>query len=470
MNPTSLLSLGASGLRAAQAQLSTVGHNIANASVEGYSRQSVQARTAAGLYSGSGYFGRGVEVATVEREVSGFLTDQVAQTTAQAAGDQVRNQMLGQLESSIGTGEEGLGYAATQLFEAFGDVAAEPGDASARRVVLERADDLASMFRDTATRLQGLQSGVAQDLKNSVAEVNNLSQRIADLNDQIAATRGSAQPPNDLLDARDQLVKEVSRYVQVNRVEQDDGSLNLFVGGSQPLVVGSNAYRMKATPDAQDSSQMRLSLDVAGVSRQLDAGTLVGGRLAGLMQFQDEDLVAASNHLESMAAGVTEALNGQQAQGWSLRRDAAGDPVAGAALFTLGAGGASEMQLASGLHTDDIAASAQRADIASPRSNNENALALQALGSAAMVGSATFTDYFSQVVADVGVRVQTAERRADVSATLASDAQQQLGSVTGVNLDEEAAKLIHFQQSYQAAAKVLQVAQRVFDTLISLGS
>lgn len=469
MNPTSLLNLGASGMMAAQAQLSTTGHNIANASVEGYSRQTVRAETAAGLYSGSGYFGRGVEVQTVERQVSRFLTDQVAQTGSQAAADSVRKNMLGQLESSFGTGKQGLGYAATQLFNAFGDVAAEPADASARRVVLERSDDLASMFRSTAKSLDSLQSGVAQDLKNSVAEVNTLAQRIGDLNGQIAATRGSGQKPNDLLDARDQLVKELSGYVQVNRVEQDDGSLNLFVGGSQSLVVGTDAYQFKATPDATDTSKMRITLEADGISRQLDADIVGGGRLAGLLQFQDDDLTSAKSQLDAMAEGIATAINDQQAAGWSLKQDAAGLPVAGVALFTTGVNGAADLKLAAGLSTDDIAASAQDPAITSPRSNNANALKLQQLGDAAMVGTATFTDYFSQVVADVGVRVQTANSRADVSSKLASDAEQQLGSETGVNLDEEAANLIHFQQSYQAAAKVLQVAQKIFDTLISIG-
>jgi len=477
MNTTSLLNLGASGMMAAQAQLSTTGHNIANASVEGYSRQTVRAETAAGMYSGSGYFGRGVDVRTVERQVSSFLTDQVSQTSAQASADEVRKKMLGQLESSFGTGQQGIGYAATQLFNAFGDVAAQPADASARRVVLERSDDVASMFRSTASSLNSLQSGVTQDLKNSVQEVNSLAKHIGDLNGQIAATRGGGQKPNDLLDARDQLVKELSGYVQVNRVEQDDGSLNLFVGGSQSLVVGTNAYQFKAEPDPTNTSVTRVTLEADGVSRQLDANAVGGGRLGGLLEFQDSDLASARSQLDAMANSLSTEVNQLQSQGWSLKLDASGQPVAGAALFSTGKNGAADLKLAAGLSTDDIAASAQGGTVTSPRSNNTNALAFQKLGEKTLTFTladqskvdATFTDYFSQVVADVGVRVQTAGNRADVSSKLASDAQQQLGSETGVNLDEEAANLIHYQQSYQAAAKVLQVAQKIFDTLISIG-
>ena len=204
--------------------------------------------------------------------------------------------------------------------------------------------------------------------------------------------------------------------------------------------------------------------------RALDSDTLVGGRIAGLLAFQDGDLAAASDHLDTMANAISTAVNGQQQAGWSLRVDAGGAPVAGAALFAIDGNGASRMSLATGLTTDDIAASAQAASITSPRSNNQNALALQQLGSSAMVAGVSFTDYFSQVIADVGVRVQTAETRAEVSAGVAAQAQQELGSVTGVNLDEEAAKLIQYQQSYQAAAKVLQVAQKVFDTLLSMAN
>lgn len=469
MSSTSLLSLGASGLRAAQAQLATAGHNIANASVEGYSRQSVKTVTSQGMFSGSGYFGRGVEVQTVEREVNGFLTDQVSQTTSQASADEVRQKMLSQLESSFGTGEQGLGYTATQMFNAFGDVAAEPTDASARRVVIERAGDLASMFRSTASSLNGLQHGVTQDLKNSVAEVNNLAQRIADLNAQIAGTRGSAQQPNDLLDQRDQLIQDLSSYVQVNRVEQDDGSLNLFIGGSQTLVVGSDAYQLKAAPDAVDSSVTRVSIDVAGVSRNLDSGILVGGRLAGLLQFQDDDLASARSQLDTMANGIADLVNGQQAQGWTLRDDGAGGTTQGTDLFEVGSRGAATLKLSAGFGTDDIAAASLGSPASAARSSNGNALALQNLADSEQFAGSSFTDYFSQVVADVGVRVQTADARADVSSNLAADARQQLGAVTGVNLDEEAAKLLQYQQSYQAAAKVLQVAQKVFDTLMSLG-
>ncbi len=105
-----------------------------------------------------------------------------------------------------------------------------------------------------------------------------------------------------------------------------------------------------------------------------------------------------------------------------------------------------------------------------PASSNGNALAFAALRDAAFVGGETITDAYASVMAGVGVAVQSARTSADVSASVASNARERVAAETGVNLDEEAARLIQFQQSYQAAAKVLQVAQSVFDTLLQAAS
>jgi flagellar hook-associated protein 1 FlgK len=101
-----------------------------------------------------------------------------------------------------------------------------------------------------------------------------------------------------------------------------------------------------------------------------------------------------------------------------------------------------------------------------PATSNGNALALAALRDERFVGGETITDAYASVMAGVGVSVQSARTAAEVSGSVATQARERLSSQTGVNLDEEAARLIQFQQSYQAAAKVLQVAQSVFDTLL----
>ena len=141
MASTSLMTLGTQAVFAAYAQLQTTGNNIANANTPGYSRQSVELSTAGSDYNGSGYMGRGVTVATVSRASNMFLTQQAVATGSAAAADGTRSQMLSQLEKVFASGASGLGQAATQIFNAYADVAAAPADLSARQATLGRLED-----------------------------------------------------------------------------------------------------------------------------------------------------------------------------------------------------------------------------------------------------------------------------------------------------------------------------------------
>ncbi|MDP4299144.1 flagellar hook-associated protein FlgK [Leptothrix discophora] len=637
MSTTSLMNVGTRAMFAAQAQLQTTGHNISNANVAGYSRQETVLTTASGSYTGAGYFGRGVTVQTVTRAVDGFLTDRVAQTRSQASADSTRLDLLNRLEGSFGTGESGLGYAATQVFNAFSDVANSPADPSARQVVLARSEELASRFRASADQIESLQASTTLDVRNTVDTINGLARQIAKLNDNIAGAQGNGQSPNDLLDQRDQLIGELSQHVQVTRLEQDDGSLNLFIGGGQSLVLGNSAYQLTSQPDDFDPSRVRVGIQIGGIERRLDEGMLGGGTLTGLVRFQNQDLAHARDQLGLLAGTLAREVNRQQSFGLGL------DGQPGNALFRYGdanaipaktnavdgagnligaisltvtdsralqpseyelsvnpdgsydvlrrSDGATFANLADGATLDgytitgggvpgdrfllqpfSTAAQGLGVALADPRgiaaanpvnavaapantgtgtisaltieappagsyssfnvtfgaqnalggrdytltdsgggvlasgswsagtpirhdgiaikldgvpasgdtfaiqptlqasSSNGNALALEGLAHAAMAVGLTFTNQYAQALSGIGVRVQGAQAAADVSSAAADQAATELGARTGVNLDEEAARLMQYQQSYQAAAKVLQVAQKVFDTILSIAA
>lgn len=635
---TSLFSLGTRAMFANQAALQTIGHNIANASVAGYSRQQVEFATAGGQFGGAGYFGRGVDVATVTRAHDAFLTREAAFAQSLASMDAARAEQLSRLEAVFDTGESGIGHAAGQFLNALGDVAARPSDLAARQVVLARAEDFAARLRQAGGELDALQAGVTQDLGNAVAQVNSLAARIAKVNAEIVSVRGTGHSPNDLLDQRDRLVQELSGLVQVTTVQADDGSLGVFVAGGQRLVLGANAEKLALVPHAFDPQRVALAISESGLQRELPASLLAGGSIAGQLRFQDDDLVDARNRIGQIAAAVSSAVNGQQALGvdllssagspifaagaprvlpaqtnargpggaflasptlavtdarqlqasdYELRADPSGtpgawqltrlsdglvrtvadgdvvdgfrltlgapapaatdrfvlQPVARAAnemrrvlddprglaaaspvTATLGVGNTGTASIASLAAVSTALDPSRRASITFtndsgayawelrdaggalvgsgtgtwsptspialngfelrlggvpksgdtvtvsrtpfPAANNGNAQAMLALRDAALVGGANVTDAWAGAIADVGVRVQGAQGSADISAAVAADARARRESQAGVNLDEEAARLIQFQQGYQAAAKILQVAQSVFDTLL----
>ena len=545
MSATSLFSLGTKAMLASQAALATTGHNIANANVQGYSRQQAELATAVGQYHGSGYFGQGVDVTTVSRAHDAFLTREAASTRSLAAMDASRLQLLRELEAVFPGGEQGVGHAAGELLNAMVDLSAQPGDAATREVILARAQDVASRFAAAGAQLDALQQQVGDGLRGGVAQVNRLAANIAELNQRIAAAQGLGQPPNDLLDQRDQALSDLSQQLQISTVRADDGTVTVFAAGGQRLVMGASAQALALQQDRSDPS--RLALVAPGSGVVLAPGELGGGAIAGLLRFQNDDLVDGRTRLGQLAAALAGSVNLQQSLGLDLRSPpGSGAPIfadvvaaqavpdagnSGGATVTMTVVDARQLQAseyalradpggapgvwqvtrlsdgavhsisnvpgsdtvdglkitvgtspppaatdkfllqpvtraANGMRRvlDDIQGIA--AASSSPASNNGNALAYTALRSAALVGGSTLTDAYAAAMADIGVRVQSAASGAAISAAVATQAESARSAVSGVNLDEEAARLIHFQQSYQAAAKILQVAQAVFDTLL----
>ncbi len=636
MSVGSLLSVGTRAMAASQAALQTTGHNIANASVAGYSRQRAELSTATGQFTGGGFIGKGVDVTTVSRVHDQFLTREAATAASLAAMDGARSEQLQRLEQTFALGERGIGHAADEFLNALVDVASRPSEPTARQVVLSRAEDLASRLRAAGAHLDTLQRGIVEELGTTVTEVNGLAARIAQINGEIAKSNGSGHAPNDLLDERDRLIERMSSLVQVTTIAADDGSLNIFVAGGQRLVLGTKAEQLVVTADTYDAQRAAIGVLDAGTTRPLPAELFGGGRIAGLLRVQNDDLVAARNRLGQIAAAMAGAVNEQQALGldllqpagagapifaagapralsasgnardasgafianpqvaiadasalvasdYELRGDASGwqlvrlsdgvvrsvadgdtidgftlslgspapaatdrfllQPVARAAndmrrvldrpegiaaaapvtatfapanrgsasveslraaspsldptltanvAFTSDAGdygwqlvdgggvivasgsgtwtpgvpiaiNGFELKLAGVPRAGDTIAVAKTAF---PASNNGNAMALLALRDAGIVGGATVTDAWASALAEVGVRVQGARTGAEISSGVAVRAKAARDNGSGVNLDEEAARLIQYQQSYQAAAKILQVAQSVFDALL----
>ena len=639
MSVSALISIGTRALTANYAALQTTGNNIANASTPGYSRQSVELETAGSQASGSGFFGKGVNVATVTRAHDEFLTREAASTQSVAAADASRYDQLQRLEKVFGLGESGLGYAAGQLFSAFVDISNKPQDVSARQVVLARADDLALRFRSAGEQIDMQQAGVVQDTKIAVGAVNELTRQIAELNQRIANAMGIGHAPNDLLDQRDSAIAELGQYLQVTTIPASDGTVGVFAGGGQKLVLGTGVNKLMAQADPFDPARVRLGIEDNGRVRELGESTLTGGSLAGLMRFQNHDLVDARNLLGRMAAAIGAGVNQQQALGLDLRQPAgsgapifsvgaprvlpastnsssgssvaisvvqadrlqasdyelradpsgaagsylltrlsdgmqttiasgatvdgmriditppapgAGDrfllqPVSNAArdmhrvlddprgiaaagpvmaqagLANTGTATVASVQAASSTLNPALTASISFTDAnggfswslvdssgalpttsgtgqwtagqpivlngfelrlngvpaagdsvsvgktAFPASDNANANALLALRDRALVDGETATEAYASALADIGVRVQGAQHASRMSQSIAGAAHEAQTARSGVNLDEEAARLIQYQQSYQAAAKMLQVAQAVFDSLLEIG-
>ena len=656
----SLLNVGARALQANQAALQTTGHNIANVNTVGYSRQGVALQAVPGQNMGNGYIGKGVDVQSILRSHSDLLTRQATAASAVDASDAVRVERLRQLQDVFSGGATGLGSAISDMVNAFSGVVTAPTDLTARNVVLTRMDETAKRMRGASERIEDIAAAVGEQVQGSLKNANALAQSIAALNGQISQARGNGQPANDLLDQRDQLVRNLNQHIQTTQVAADDGSITLFVGSSQPLVMGSTAAQLSAA--AGTDGMLRLYFQqpgAAGAAIELREDMLGGGDVAGLMKFQNHDLAEGRNLLGRMALGISEALNTQnrlgltldgapggnlfapialpnalpgkgnpstaqmglsvgdpsklQASGYSVAFTAAAvgtvtrasdgvvmafggpaaslddvmageglklhngavpsaaflgaaandtfqlNPLQGAAAqlqalqfsprqlaaanpvnAKMGTANDGTLQLAglkatgqpTGLVlppsptlpattgggvtlTFDAGPPSQFAVTGSPVAASNitasytpgkpitidgweitlngapktgdtvtvgnakdaqygdwytrdagNASALLALRDAKLFDGAAMSDGFASAMAQVGTRTQSAQFAAALSSSMAANLERDRSAVSGVNLDEEAARLIQYQQAYQASAKMLQIAQNIFDNLL----
>lgn len=646
----SLLNVGSGALMANQIALQTIGNNIANVKTEGYSRQTVSMGTNFGQDNGYGYVGNGVSVSYIARNYSALLNRQSNTAGAIQAADLARASSLSQMQEAFSGGKSGLGAAMNEMLNGFSNVVNAPTDLTARNVVLTRMTELASRFKSAASSLDELEYTNKLQIQNGVTLVNSLASQVAELNGQISRSQAAGLMPNDLLDKRDQLVREMNQYVQTSQVDGAYGTINLFVGGSQALVLGASAGKLSVRESSEYPGSGQQSMYFTQPDSdpvELSSSMMGGGEVAGLLKFNNEDLAEGRNLLGRMAQVICTTLNAQQGNGLTLagtpggplfsqitemkgytsiagvtasvsfvdtQSSATPKPVLDATAYaasdykavfgdsgevhlvrlsdgltrsyadvaalsaetvdglqfnisasgakhetvlfkpfstaaaemkalvlapqdlavsnpiaaTISAGNKGSLQLSdlkvtgagipgvnspvditfavdpttsaitytssTGATGNYVAGQPLKIDgweitlTGTPHAGDKvtvdnakstalgdnwkrdagNASAFLALRDAKVFdGGTTLSDGFSTLIAQVGTRTQSAKLAADLSGSIANNIEAERTSISGVNLDEEAAKLLQYQQAYQASAKMLQISQSIFDSMLA---
>lgn len=633
---SSLLSIGITGLNAAQAGLVTTGHNISNASTDGYSRQTIVQTTQQPMFTGAGFFGQGTRVETVKRIYSEYLTQQVLSADTRRAQFDSYEAQISQIDNMLADTEVGLSPALQDFFKAVQDMSANPASIPARQSMISTGQSLVARFQYLDQRLTEIRDGVESELESSVVEINSYAQQIADINQRIvlAQANGTNQPANDLLDQRDVLISSLNALTRVSTIPESDGSVSVFIGSGQPLVVGTHPSQLAASPYASDPQRLGISLVTpSGSTVTIPENLLDGGKLGGLLAFRAEALDSAQNQLGLVALGLAESMNAQHRLGQDLNGNLGGDfftaptptvvpagtmtatvssvagltasdyqitnngggnftvlrlsdgqvvlnaaplpatldglsitagtlavgatatlqptryaardiaidgalandprliaaaapvvvnasltntgtgklsgltvnsvtglPLAGnitltfdAATNTFNVSGGTPASLAYNPATQASGASftLTSADLtfsfagtpadgdtftltatSAGVSDNRNAVLLGNLQLAKTMlgGTASYQSTYSQLVSEVGNKTREVQVNRDAQASLLDQATTMRDSVSSVNLDEEAANLIRYQQAYQAAAKVMTIASTLFDEVLAIGA
>lgn len=359
---SNVLNVGQSALLAAQIGISTTGHNIANASTPGYTRQVVIQSAAQAQNFGAGFLGQGTLVSGIQRQYSELLTTQVFNGQSTTGELSVYASQMSQIDNLLADTEAGLSPTLQSFFESVQAAAASPGDTPTRQTLLSNAQSLASRFQSLGNRLDEISQNVNSQLSSSVGLVNSYAKQISQLNIAIEnAQVADGNPANDLLDQRDQLISELSKQIKVNVVNQDGVRVNVFVGNGLPLVVGKQTYALSAINSPTDPTRLELAIATnSGGTAILGSSSISGGAIGGLVQFREESLDNIRSQLGMVAVGLAETFNAQHAQAL----DGSGAP--GGAFFTAGA----PLSNASANNTGNAEVSTQISNVAALTGSN----------------------------------------------------------------------------------------------------
>ncbi|MDJ0911164.1 MAG: flagellar hook-associated protein FlgK [Woeseiaceae bacterium] len=318
-----LLTTSLTGMRAFQRALDVTGHNIANANTPGYSRQVVDFVSRGAQASSAGFIGSGVKITAIRRMYDSLLGQQMQTAATQQTRFSTLNDLSSRVDSLLADADTGLNSSMQSFFGALQDLANDPSSLPTRSALIGEAEGLVSRLRSLDQQLAAIDNEVSGRLKLSVAEINQAAEGIADLNDKIALTRGGP-PPNDLLDARDQLVTALSEQISVSTTLQDDGTMNVFIGSGQSLVVGSRVQRLGIVNNEFDPTRLDVTYEGSSGSTTLNTA-LTGGALGGLLEFRSRILDPTLQSLGQTAVTLADAFNTQHSSGLDLRGNLGGD-------------------------------------------------------------------------------------------------------------------------------------------------
>ena len=342
-----------SALRAFQSAIAVTSNNIANASTPGYAKESVTLVTAPPQSNGTIDVGAGVQVAGIARSFSQATANQLNSSQSSLGQLNALQSYSSQIDNIVGTTAGGLSTALQSFYSAWSDVANSPTSTATRQALLGKAQSVANSFQSTNAQLDSLNLDVNSRITSDVQQINSLAGSISNLNKQIviSTAQGGGQPPNGLIDQRDQLVSSLSKLTGISTTVDSNGAVNVFVGNGQPLVLQGNTTQLTTVANEFNAAQLEISTSTS--NGNVISGQITSGDLGGLLEARSQVIDPARNVLGQIATALSQSVNAQQ----NLGLDLSGQR--GVPLFSVGTPAAT----ASSKNTDSVSATVTIANL-----------------------------------------------------------------------------------------------------------
>lgn len=444
--------IASQALDADQGALDATSNNIANQNTPGYSREIPVLTEADPTVEGNVTYGNGVVLQQIQSVRDQVLQLQIADQNQQQGSAQAQYNALQQVQSLFSDPTQGIGADFTAFFNSISQLSTDPSDMADRQSVLTAAQNLVGDFHSTEQNLDSIQSGLNQSVGQTVSQINTLTAQIAQLNVQVGQMEKLGQDPGTLGDQETELIQQLSQLTNVNQIQTENG-LTLTTGSGTPLVVAGQSFALQTTSGASGMT------DIASQGQDI-TGSLQGGQLGGTLQIRDTVIPGLLGQLDNLASQFATSFNAAQASGYDLNGNA------GQALFsdTSGAGAASNLTVAL---SDPSLIAASSDGTAGSDGNVSNLLAVQ---NQALPSGESPLDTYAGFVSLTGNLTSQANAEVTASTSSLTQLNNQLGSVSGVNLDEETTNLMNYQRAYEAAARIVTTVDELTQSVLDMGS
>ncbi len=448
------ISVAGSALQAQQTAMSVVGHNVANANNPNFHRQeAVFGARSAWPYLGAngsrvGQLGQGIDVTTVRRYQDQFVQNRLTDSRSALGQWQTGKGMLDRVVGVLNEpSDQALNNDLNQFWNAWQQLSLSPQNVPARNNLLEYAGNLAGSFNRLSTQMETMGRQGEQDLSGRVETINTLASRIAEVNGQIQQTLSSGAAPNDLLDTRDALLSNLAQLTDVT-VRGSGGAEDIVSIGGHALVQGIHAEAVEVGKNASGQTAIIWKGDGS-------EATISGGEVGGLLDLTRNVLPSYRAGLDQVAGALISTVNGLHQSGYGM------DHSTGRAFFTGSA--AADIAVNPQLKGNPAAVAASSNGSAGDAGI---ALAIANAKTQSALNGATLGQAYASLVARIGSDAASATNRLETQTQVHQQLTTQQQSVSGVSLDEEMTKMIQFQQSYAASARVMNVMDEMIGTLV----
>ncbi|MGY3944555.1 lateral flagellar hook-associated protein LfgK [Aeromonas tecta] len=437
----SLLNIGFSGLNAAQIALNVTAQNIANVNTIGYSRQEATMGSLAGF--GRLDNGMGVEVNGVRRITDDYLVSQHWRSRSATGASYAFHQYINTTEQLLGSESMNITKGLDSFFASLNAALDSPETPAQRSQIVSSAGALANRFGQLNESLLTQEKQIDDQLGSTITQVNSYLKQVAELNTQISEQASKGVNTSTLEDSREQVVRELSTFMEVRVNRQSDGSFSLSLPQGQPLVLAGSSSTLSLAGDA---------LNLSFGPQTFEVPKLQGGTLAGVLEYRTTVLRPLRAELNQIAKKLADDFNAKQGGGIDLN----GDP--GKPLFSydpLNPSGT--LTVADGFTGDHLAF----AKAGGGTGDNRNLQELLTIKDSQY-------DAYSALLGRMAVQSGQGKATMEADANMEKQLATKLSSVSGVNTDEEGVKIMAYTKAYQANAKVISTSDQLFNSILNM--